>query len=63
MKKFYFILASLCVILAVSSCSADDLNDTNHDINLNGSVAPQTPGIPTENGDKDDDKDKIGTKD
>ena len=60
MKKFYFILASLCVILAVSSCSADDLNDTNHDINLN---SPSTPQLPTENGDKDDDKDKIGAKD
>ncbi len=63
MKKFYFILASLCLVLAVSSCSADDLNDNvNNDINLNGSVAP-TPDIPGENGDKDDDKDKIGTKD
>lgn len=61
MKKLYFILASLCLVFAVSSCSADDLNDnSNHDINLN---SPSTPQPPTENGDKDDDKDKIGTKD
>jgi len=61
MKKLYFILASLCLVLAVSSCSADDLNEkSNNDINLNSSPAPHIPG---ENGDKDDDKDKLGTKD
>lgn len=58
MKKFYFILASLCVILAVSSCSADDLNDNTNlidDTNLNNTLAPQ---IPIDNGDTDKDHDK-----
>ncbi len=56
MKKFYFILASLCLVFAVSSCSADDLNDnSNHDINLN---SPTTPVTPIDNGDTDKDHDK-----
>jgi len=58
MKKFYFILASLCLVFAVSSCSADDLNDNSNLIdntNLNNTLAPQ---IPIDNGDDDIDQDK-----
>ncbi len=66
MKKLLFAMASLCLVVSVSSCSADDhfTEDLNsNEIQNKEIVNPQPPSSSIENGDRDDDKDKDGGKD
>lgn len=66
MKKLLFAMASLCLVVSVSSCSTDDhfTEDLNsNEIQNKEIVNPQPPSSSIENGDRDDDKDKDGGKD
>ena len=66
MKNLLFAMASLCLVVSVSSCSADDhfTEDLNsNEIQNKEIVNPQPPSSSIENGDRDDDKDKDGGKD
>ncbi|HXJ99681.1 MAG TPA: hypothetical protein VNJ50_12590 [Gelidibacter sp.] len=60
MKKLCTAMASLCLIVSVSSCTADDLDET---LNLNEIqtqeiVIPESESFSLDNGDKDDNKNK-----
>lgn len=57
MKKLFISVALLCLVVSVSSCSADDHYTEN--LNTNEFQSSGTPGQPSpiENGDKDDNKD------
>ena len=60
MKKLLFAVASLCLVVSVSSCSADDhftesLNP--NEIQNKEILNPQLPSSSFDNGDDDNDKD------
>lgn len=60
MKKLCIAMAFLCLIVSVSSCTADDLDET---LNLNEiqtqEIAnPESEPFSLENGDNDDNKNK-----
>jgi len=55
MKKLLFAMASLCLTVSVSSCSADD--HFTEDFNSNEILNPKLPDSSFDNGDDDDDKD------
>lgn len=60
MKKLLFAMASLCLVVSVSSCAADDhfAEDLNSkEIQNKKTLNPQSPSPSLENGDRDDDKD------
>jgi hypothetical protein len=66
MKKLLFAMASLCLVVSVSSCSADDhfTEDLNsNEIQNKEIVNPQLPSSFFDNGDDDKDKDGDDDKD
>lgn len=64
MKKLLFAMASLCLVVSVSSCSADDFTEelNSREIQNKEIVNPKLPSS-LENGDDDDDDDKGTTGD
>lgn len=66
MKKLLFAMASLCLVVSVSSCSADDhfTEDLNsNEIQNKEIVNPQLPSSSFDNGDDDKDDGKGTDKD
>lgn len=59
MKKLFISVALLCLVVSVSSCSADDLNENLNTNEFQSSGAPDRSS-PIENGDRDKDKDGDG---
>ncbi len=58
MKKLFISVALLCLVVSVSSCSADDLNENLNSTDVQSSRNSDTTPFPSlENGDKDKDDD------
>lgn len=56
MKKLFISVALLCLVVSVSSCSTDDLNENLNSTEIQSSGAPGQSS-PIDNGDRDKDKD------